>query len=54
MVGSQTRTFCFIKDNIDCCIKIFIIIYNNKTINIGSQNEISILNLAKTIIKILN
>lgn len=53
--GSQTRTFCFIKDNIDCCIKIFNNnLLNNKTINIGSQNEISILNLAKTIIKILN
>ena len=53
--GSQTRTFCYIDDNIDCCIKIFEKnLLNNQIINIGSDKEITILNLAKKIVKILN
>ena len=51
--GSQTRTFCFVKDNIDTCIKIFeekLLI--NKTINLGGGIETTILELAKTIIKL--
>ncbi len=48
--GSQTRTFCYINDNIDAC-------YNtignpefaNDVINIGGNEEITILELAKTI-----
>ena len=51
--GNQTRTFCFIRDNIDAMISAF---YNNKIVNdvanIGSDQEISILELAKLIIKI--
>ncbi|NVO01096.1 MAG: NAD-dependent epimerase/dehydratase family protein [Bacteroidetes bacterium] len=50
--GSQTRTFCYIDDNIDACVTAF---YNdlhiNEVINIGSNIEISILDLAKLIIK---
>ena len=50
--GSQTRTFCYIDDNADACISAF---YNNKMINdvvnIGTDKEISILELAEIIIK---
>jgi nucleoside-diphosphate-sugar epimerase len=51
--GSQTRTFCFVDDNIDACANAF---YNNLLINdvanIGNDQETSILELAQTIIKI--
>lgn len=51
--GSQTRTFCFIDDHLDATINAF---YNNLLINdvanIGTDIEITILDLAKTIIKL--
>ncbi|MCA1763897.1 MAG: NAD-dependent epimerase/dehydratase family protein [Cryomorphaceae bacterium] len=51
--GSQTRTFCFIKDNVDACLEAF---YTdqvvNDVINIGSNIEISILELARLIIEL--
>lgn len=51
--GSQTRTFCFIEDNIDACLNAF---YNNKVVNdvvnIGSDHEITILDLANKVIDI--
>lgn len=51
--GSQTRTFCFVEDNADACLNAF---YKNKfvndVVNIGTDFEISMLNLAKKIIKI--
>jgi UDP-glucuronate decarboxylase len=51
--GNQTRTFCFVKDNIDAMISAF---NNNKIVNdvanIGSDQETTILDLAKLIIKI--
>jgi UDP-glucuronate decarboxylase len=50
--GLQTRTFCFISDNTEACLKAF---YNhevvNDVINIGSNIEVTILELAQTIIK---
>lgn len=53
--GSQTRTFCFIDDNIDACLGAF---YGNEAlndvINIGSNIEVSILELAQIIIKLTN
>lgn len=52
--GNQTRTFCYIDDNIDACVKIFdhnLLI--NETINIGNTNETSILDLANKIIKLV-
>jgi len=53
--GSQTRTFCYVDDNVETCVKA---IQNsnlvNEVINIGSDNEMSILNLAKLIIKLTN
>jgi UDP-glucose 4-epimerase len=50
--GSQTRTFCYIKDNIDACISamenpVFI----NDVVNIGNDDSYTILDLAKLIIK---
>jgi UDP-glucuronate decarboxylase len=49
--GSQTRTLCYIDDNIDATTNC---LYDNKfvndTINIGSSNEMSMLDLAKKII----
>ena len=53
--GSQTRTFCFIDNNINACIAAaFGDKYKNKTINIGNNIETSILELAKLIIKLTN
>lgn len=51
--GKQTRTFCFIDDNITATTNAF---YQNKfvndVVNIGGENEITILELAQTIIKV--
>jgi UDP-glucose 4-epimerase len=51
--GSQTRTFCYIEDNIEATVKAlkkdkFI----NDVINIGNDKETSILELAETIIEL--
>ena len=51
--GNQTRTFCYIEDNIDTIIKIHKNnLVNNDVINIGNDIEISVLELAKTIINV--
>lgn len=51
--GSQTRTFCYIDDNIDATLNAF---YKDQAVNdvanIGSDQEISILELAHKIIEI--
>ena len=51
--GSQTRTFCYIDDNVDSCLSAF---YNNKMINdvvnIGTDDELSILELAHKVIEV--
>jgi len=53
--GSQTRTFCFVDDNVETCVKIFEEnLVENDVINVGSSNEMSILNLAQEIIRISN
>ncbi len=53
--GSQTRTFCFIEDHLDATMNAF---YNNLVVNdvanIGSDNEMTMLELAKFIIKQTN
>ena len=52
--GKQTRTFCFIDDNIDTTIKIMEEnLFLNSIVNIGSDTEISVLDLAKLTIKLL-
>ncbi len=51
--GMQTRTFCYIDDNIDACVNAFLENkYINDVVNIGGDKEITILDLAKTIIKV--
>lgn len=53
--GSQTRTFCYIDDNVDSCLAAF---YENKyvndVVNVGGVDELPIVDLAKLIIKITN
>lgn len=51
--GAQTRTFCYIDDNIEVCTNAFYQDkYINDVINVGGEDEITILDLAKTIIKL--
>ena len=51
--GMQTRTFCYIDDNIDATVStLFNDSYNNEVYNIGNDQEITILELAKTIIEL--
>jgi UDP-glucose 4-epimerase len=53
--GSQTRTFCYIKNNVEACINAtFSDDFINQTINVGNDIETSVLDLAKTIIKLTN
>lgn len=51
--GLQTRTFCYIEDNVDACIAAYkgteVL---NDVINIGSDMEITIRELAKVIIEV--
>lgn len=52
--GTQTRTFCYIDDNIDTIYKIFNEnLLNGETVNIGNDFEITIYQLAKLIINVL-
>ncbi|MEM7161959.1 MAG: NAD-dependent epimerase/dehydratase family protein [Bacteroidota bacterium] len=51
--GSQTRTFCYINDNVEACLKCFTEDRSiNEVINIGSDKEISIRELAELIIEV--
>lgn len=51
--GSQTRTFCFVDDNIQACVNAFT--KNevmNDVVNIGSDKILTVLELAEMIIKV--
>ncbi len=51
--GMQTRTFCFIDDNVDACLKAFYTDqYINDVVNIGGSKEITVVKLAKKVIKL--
>jgi len=51
--GKQTRTFCYIEDNLDATINAFMKNkYVNDVVNIGNNIETTILELAQKIIKI--
>lgn len=51
--GKQTRTFCYIDDNVDACLNAFKNnLYINDVVNIGGDDEIPIADLAKLIIKL--
>jgi UDP-glucose 4-epimerase len=53
--GSQTRTFCYVEDNINTCVKILEDnLMMNDVINIGGAKEYKILDVAKLIIEKLN
>lgn len=53
--GLQTRSFCYVDDNVDACINaINAPSCLNDVINIGSDKEQTILSLAQEIIKITN
>lgn len=53
--GSQSRTFCYIDDNIDACLTTFFDeSYKNEVYNIGSDIIITIKELAETIIDVTN
>lgn len=51
--GSQTRTFCYIDDNLDTIQKmLYEDLAENQVLNIGNDKEMSVLELAQTIIDI--
>lgn len=51
--GLQTRTFCFIDDNVEATSRAFLNNeYINDVVNIGSDYEITILDLAKLVIRL--
>jgi UDP-glucose 4-epimerase len=53
--GMQTRTFCFIDDNVEVCERIFREnLHVNDVVNIGSDIEITIAELATTIVGLTN
>jgi UDP-glucuronate decarboxylase len=53
--GSQTRSFCYVTDQIEGLLRFaFLRGLNGKTINIGSDEEITIAALAETIKKLTN
>ena len=51
--GMQTRTFCYIDDNVEATTNAFYKnMYVNDVVNIGGEVEVTILELAQTIIKL--
>jgi len=51
--GLQTRTFCFINDNVDACLTAFYEdLFVNDVVNIGGDKEVTILELAETVLKV--
>ena len=51
--GSQSRTFCYIDDNIDACLTTFLDeAYKNDVYNIGNDHVITIRELAETIVEL--
>jgi UDP-glucose 4-epimerase len=53
--GLQTRSFCYVADNIDTCIKAMMESKCvNDVLNVGSDIEMTILDLAKKVIEITN
>lgn len=53
--GKQTRTFCFVDDNTECTKRILEDnLFVNDVINIGSNNHVTIIELAELIIQLTN
>ncbi|WP_167480944.1 NAD-dependent epimerase/dehydratase family protein [Mesorhizobium waimense] len=52
--GSQTRTFCYVDDTVDACIAVHrTCAHENEVINVGSDVEMSIRQLAEVVIELL-
>jgi UDP-glucuronate decarboxylase len=50
--GAQTRTFCYVDDTVEACVKTHLSkSYENDVVNVGSDVEMTILQLAKAVIK---
>lgn len=53
--GQQTRTFCFIDDNLEATVNCLLHNkFNDDVVNIGNDQELSVLELARVIKKITN
>jgi len=53
--GQQTRTFCYIEDHLDATVSCLLNNqFINDVVNIGNDQEISVLELARAIVKIAN
>lgn len=51
--GKQTRTFCYVEDTVEACMAAYhASAYVNEVINVGGDEEITILELAKTVISV--
>ena len=52
--GSQTRTFCYVDDTVDACVTAHRTrAFENDVVNVGSDQEMSILELATLVIRIV-
>ena len=52
--GNQTRTFCFIEDTVNCITNLIDISKDIPSINIGSDNQLTINQIASEIIRLTN
>jgi UDP-glucuronate decarboxylase len=51
--GSQSRTFCYVDDTVEACVAAHVRgEYENDVVNIGSDDEISILELARMVVRV--
>ena len=51
--GLQTRTFCYVDDTVDACVLAHHSgAFENDVINVGSDHEVTILDLARTVIRL--
>ncbi|NJK42501.1 MAG: NAD-dependent epimerase/dehydratase family protein [Aquincola sp.] len=51
--GSQTRTFCYVDDTVEACVKAHESnVFENDVINVGSEDEITIVELARFVIRL--
>jgi nucleoside-diphosphate-sugar epimerase len=52
--GSQTRTFCFVEDTVDACVAAHAQDkFKNDVVNIGSDVEVSVLELARVVLRVI-
>jgi UDP-glucuronate decarboxylase len=53
--GSQTRTFCYVDDTVEACVNVHDReIYENDVVNVGSDHELTIFELAKLVLRTVN